>query len=217
MPPFSSPLRRVIVCGGRDFHDADQLARILDKVHAASPIAQLVTGAAPGADTLAGEWARRQLALSSSPEPIALEEHPADWGVLGKKAGPMRNEKMAELGAHLCVVFAGGAGTDNMRACAKKHGIPILHVPTYLELQERLDGFLPAIAKMNASAATPEQRAKWQAKRYEQQQAYQRAMDQLTPLFGIGPSVGSETPADERSHEDGHAPDGQRLTVRLGE
>jgi hypothetical protein len=48
---------RVLVCGGRDFSDKVMLASALDAIHADRPFSLVIHGAAPGADTLAGEWA----------------------------------------------------------------------------------------------------------------------------------------------------------------
>jgi hypothetical protein len=177
-------------------------------VHAAHPIGVLVTGGATGVDTLAGDWATGVFLREGRPQ---LEVHPADWDTHGKSAGPIRNQEMAALGADLCVAFAGGPGTADMRARATKRGIAVLDVTEWLNLQARLDSFEPAIAKMNASAATPAQRASWQAKRYEQQQRYQRDMDKLTALFGAW----APAPPPEASAAPEAEPDGQRLTVRL--
>lgn len=213
-PPPASSLyprpRRVIVCGSRSSENAAFVASVLDRVHNASPIGVLVTGGATGVDAHAAAWGEARYKSEARPQ---LEVHPADWDTHGKSAGPIRNQEMAALGADLCVAFAGGPGTADMRARATKRGIAVLDVTEWLNLQARLDSFEPAIAKMNASAATPAQRASWQAKRYEQQQRYQRDMDKLTALFGAWapaappPTEASAAPATES--------DGQRLTVRL--
>ena len=57
------------------------------------------------------------------------EVHPADWEAFGKKAGVLRNVKMAALGADLCIAFlhptAANRGTRHMIDVAEKHGIPV--------------------------------------------------------------------------------------------
>ena len=48
--------------------------------------------------------------------------------LLGKAAGPIRNEHMAKLGADLAIGFrtAGESrGTDGMAALCKRYGIPV--------------------------------------------------------------------------------------------
>lgn len=78
--------QRVLVCGGRDYSDADMLGKILDAAHAANPIVCLIHGAARGADSLAADWA-----LSRD---VLCQAYPADWERDGKSAGPKRNQKM---------------------------------------------------------------------------------------------------------------------------
>lgn len=119
---------RVIVCGSRDFDDdellSSELARIYDSPERSDGRLVIVHGAARGADTLAGRWAR--LVPGATEEP-----HPADWAEHGKSAGPRRNRKMAELGADLCLAFWDGesTGTLHMIQTATKAGIPVRIVP----------------------------------------------------------------------------------------
>jgi len=47
--------QKIIVCGGRNYDDRDQLFRILDAAHLMNPIILLIHGDASGADTLAKE------------------------------------------------------------------------------------------------------------------------------------------------------------------
>lgn len=57
----------------------------------------------------------------------AREAHPADWANLGKRAGPMRNQEMVDLGADLCLAFPMGAsrGTRDCMRRAEAAGIPV--------------------------------------------------------------------------------------------
>lgn len=59
------------------------------------------------------------------------EVHPAAWGSLGRRAGPVRNERMAKAGADLCLAFWDGRsrGTADMIARATRHRIPVKIVP----------------------------------------------------------------------------------------
>lgn len=113
---------RVIVCGSRRWHDRHAietwLAHLADLTDNLATVT-IVTGFAAGADRIA-----HQEALKAG---LLVEPHPADWQTHGKAAGPVRNERMAELGADLCVAFWDGrsAGTHDMMLRAEKHGIPV--------------------------------------------------------------------------------------------
>lgn len=121
---------RIIVAGGRDFDDSemmcDALARFPDIL-----ISEFVNGMADGADQLAREHARRR-GRKVHPFPVTSEE----WDELGKKAGPMRNEKMAifanEKGRGVLIAFWDGrsTGTRSMINLALKHGLEV-HVYRY--------------------------------------------------------------------------------------
>ncbi len=113
-------MRRVIVCGGRQYKDRATMFATLDGLHALTPIGQLVQGGCRGADGMAANWA------NSRRVPIYLIE--AEWEQYGRQAGPMRNQKIAELGADLCVAFPGGRGTADMVRRATKFGIPVLSI-----------------------------------------------------------------------------------------
>ena len=110
---------RVLVCGGRTYSDRRTLASTLDKL--TPKPALIIAGAAPGADTLAAEWA-----VSRCVESAAFY---ADWELHGKAAGPMRNRRMLEEGKpDLVVAFPGGSGTADMVRQAKAAGVRVLEV-----------------------------------------------------------------------------------------
>ena len=48
---------RVLVCGGRNFMDRDWLFKKLGALHASRGVKLIISGCAPGADTLGIEWA----------------------------------------------------------------------------------------------------------------------------------------------------------------
>ncbi len=53
---------------------------------------------------------------------------PAEWSKYGRRAGPIRNKQMLDVGKpHLVVAFPGGAGTANMVKQAKAAGVPIIN------------------------------------------------------------------------------------------
>lgn len=103
----------ILVCGGRDYTDAQHLAFSLDALRAQPDfeITMVVEGGANGADTLARQWAESR--------GIHCAEVKALWGFHGKRAGYLRNDAMLILKPVYCVAFPGGKGTDMMvRLCA---------------------------------------------------------------------------------------------------
>ena len=110
---------RMLVCGGREFSDKDQLYRVLDFYKPTF----IISGAARGADTLAIEYAKDRK--------IPYKEYPADWKRYGNHAGHIRNKEMIILGLpDVVIAFTGGHGTENMIKQSKSHKIKIIIVPT---------------------------------------------------------------------------------------
>lgn len=98
--------------------------------------AELVHGSCEGSpDAVADRWA--------SARDVPRREFPAAWMSEGKRAGPIRNRRMAEYGAAvppdwdraLCVAFWDGLslGTWNMIETAKVLGIEVLTLPVARE------------------------------------------------------------------------------------
>jgi hypothetical protein len=115
-------MKRILVCGGRDFTDAERICRELDYVREhVGGISMLIHGNARGADKLAGCWAESH--------GIAVMVFPANWARHGKAAGPIRNSLMlAEGYPDLVVAFPGGAGTANMVQQANEAGVPVMEI-----------------------------------------------------------------------------------------
>lgn len=112
---------RVLVCGGREFSNAERLHVFLSNLptNLGRPITLLIHGGATGADRLASRWAKQQ-----GVETLAF---PAQWKAYGKSAGPMRNQQMLTEGRpELVVAFPGGKGTENMVQLASRAGVPVL-------------------------------------------------------------------------------------------
>lgn len=106
----------VLVCGGRRFSNRRMLKEYMDAFPYA--VTQIITGGAPGADSLAEWWAERK--------GIAVRQFRADWKAHGNKAGPLRNQQMLDEGKpDYVVAFPGGAGTADMIRRARKAGIEI--------------------------------------------------------------------------------------------
>lgn len=113
--------QRVLVCGGRDYANAEYMALLLDHAHMQNPITALIHGGAKGADTLAGEWADKN--------GVPTEVYLANWARDGKSAGPLRNLRMLMEGKpDLVVAFPGGKGTAHMRKVATAHGVHVVTV-----------------------------------------------------------------------------------------
>ncbi len=107
-----------IVCGGRYFKDRPRLSRRLGLLHELHRFTEIIHGAATGADSLAGEWARN----AGVPETRV----PADWNRFGRAAGFWRNQKMLDLRPAMVVAFPGGNGTQNMIDLAEAHDVPVV-------------------------------------------------------------------------------------------
>lgn len=109
---------RVLVCGGRDFDNYEDLAAALRKVDNARRITLLIEGGASGADALARRWAEAR--------GIPVQTFKADWARWGKAAGPTRNQRMLDEGKpDLVVAFPGDTGTADMIGRAQRAGVPV--------------------------------------------------------------------------------------------
>lgn len=113
-------MKKVIVCGSRDYFDRMRVNYVLDRVMYAEGPLFIIHGGARGADQLAGEWA------ADRGIPCAIV--PANWKTYGKGAGPIRNSWMLELKPDLVVAFPGGTGTANMISQAKEKGVRVMEV-----------------------------------------------------------------------------------------
>lgn len=119
------PSKRILITGSRDWTDADTIdqalfqAYLLLKNPSGPQDIVLVSGACPkGADRMAEYvWETQKL---------RIERHPADWDIHGKKAGPIRNAEMVDLGADLCLAFIrnNSKGASHAAKLAQRAGIP---------------------------------------------------------------------------------------------
>ena len=113
---------KVLVCGGRDYEDRDHVYRVLDAYLARiGPDMLLINGGAPGADTLAREWA-----VDRRVDHLTLY---AKWDLFGRSAGPIRNRRMARKKPKLVLAFSEdfdkSRGTSDMIKVAEKMGIKV--------------------------------------------------------------------------------------------
>ena len=112
---------RVIVCGGRDYHNDVRVREILDAGIDGQQITALAEGGASGADEHAEEWAIVRK--------VPVRTYPAQWAKYGGAAGPMRNaEMLADFKPDAVIAFPGGKGTADMMRKAKAAGVRVIEV-----------------------------------------------------------------------------------------
>lgn len=107
---------KVIIAGSRmgvnqKFFD-ETLNNLFLVENAPYTITQVISGCARGVDTMAIEWAQKH--------GFDIVRFYANWELLGPKAGPLRNQDMAEYGDLLVAFFnadAANRGTNDM--CTK--------------------------------------------------------------------------------------------------
>ena len=123
---------RVIVCGGRNFQNNDEVSRILDQVQPDL----IIHGAARGADTLAQYYAVTHN-IPHHPFPAQWQTHDDDecgeWckrAAYCRLAGPRRNAQMLRgSNPTMVVAFPGGNGTAHMVKIAREAGLPVIQIP----------------------------------------------------------------------------------------
>lgn len=101
---------KIIIAGGREFQNYGALCCVMDGILAdiAAPVT-IVSGAARGADALGEQYAAER--------GLEVMRFPADWKKFGRRAGPIRNEQMAEAASMLVAFWDGQSrGTKNMIA-----------------------------------------------------------------------------------------------------
>jgi hypothetical protein len=116
----------VLVYGGREYADREYLFKVLDAIHAAVNIVEIVHGAAMGADSLAESWAKHR--------EVVYRGFPARWSTEFRPAGPKRNKRMLSRGhPEAAVEFPGGKGTANMTELVNEAGIRHIVAEGYFE------------------------------------------------------------------------------------
>lgn len=127
---------RVLVCGGRDFHDHQRVWDTLDRIEAErGRIAVVIHGNASGADRHAWTWgiARKREVLGfpahwqdiSHPDAVIVTR--GDDTKYDAKAGLRRNQRMLDEGRpDLVIGFPGGTGTADMLTKARRAGVEVI-------------------------------------------------------------------------------------------
>lgn len=113
-------MKRILVCGGRDYTNHAMVDRVLRAVLKKHPQITIIHGDARGADRIAKAWAIRMR--------LPYESCPADWDTHKKAAGPIRNQQMLDTGIDAVVAFPGGNGTADMCSRAEAAGVPVWRI-----------------------------------------------------------------------------------------
>lgn len=109
---------RLLVCGGRKFSNRKLVFETLDKYDRSTI---LIHGAAPGADSIAHEYAIQKR--------WAIFMFPAQWDIFDASAGPIRNQRMLdEADPDEILAFKGNVGTRDMVGRAKLAGVKVTKV-----------------------------------------------------------------------------------------
>lgn len=112
---------KVIIAGSRYGVNQQFFDDCMKRFSTAYLISEIISGAAPGVDTQAIDYAN---AFN-----LPCIKFPADWKNLGRAAGPIRNEKMAQYADYLVAFFNKdhlNFGTKNMVSQMKKLNKPFL-------------------------------------------------------------------------------------------
>lgn len=114
-------MTRVLVCGGRNYNDADRIFDVLNDYDRDFNFTVLIHGGASGADSHAARWAE----IGN----LKIHTFQANWKKYGKSAGPKRNQRMLDEGKpDLVIAFPGGVGTRDMVTRAKDAGVHVIEV-----------------------------------------------------------------------------------------
>lgn len=112
---------RTIIAGSRGITEYRELQRAL--VACGWRPTVVLSGTARGVDKLGEQWAFANA--------VPCELYPADWGAHGRRAGMLRNIRMAERAEALIALWDGvSRGTKQMIAVARARGLRVhVHKP----------------------------------------------------------------------------------------
>lgn len=110
---------RIAIVGSRECGSHHRrLTEVLAVLRAHGPDVEVISGGAPGMDTI-GARAARGLGLK-------LTEYPADWKTFGKRAGFLRNQTIVDNCDELHAWWDGKSrGTAHTIGLARKAGKPV--------------------------------------------------------------------------------------------
>jgi hypothetical protein len=105
---------KLLICGSRSIKDPEVIQRAVT-TSGFEPITEVVTGGAPGVDTLADRWAHDNF--------IDRTVMHANWGGRGKGAGYHRNERMVSYSDAVVAIWDGSSkGTAHTIQIARNKG-----------------------------------------------------------------------------------------------
>src|SRR5215213_3192990 len=90
---------KIIIAGTRTFNDYEFLKQKVDIILSKQVDVEIVSGCAQGADLLGERYGKER--------GITVKRFPAEWNLYGKKAGYLRNEKMANYADALILFWDG--------------------------------------------------------------------------------------------------------------
>lgn len=107
---------RVIIAGSRNVTDYQTVVDAIGE--SGFPIALVLSGSAYGVDQLGERWAKENGKV--------LVAYPAQWSDYGKRAGPIRNQIMAQNADALIAIWDGkSSGTSHMIWTAERLGLKV--------------------------------------------------------------------------------------------
>lgn len=119
----------LVIAGSRDLHeevgiDQDEFNELIDHITRNIDPSKLrvVSGGAAGADLMGERWAHQK--------GVPIVRFDAEWGRLGKSAGMVRNNTLAQSGSHLAAYMkpGGSPGTNMMIKIAQEQGLVVRSV-----------------------------------------------------------------------------------------
>lgn len=121
---------KVIIAGSRNFYSLDTVTEVMASL--GWKVDSVVCGASRGADKCGEDWADLH--------GIQVYRFPADWDTLGKRAGYIRNEEMADNAEALIALWDGKSkGTKHMIDIAKDRGLEV-HIHRTDNNEQRKEG-----------------------------------------------------------------------------
>lgn len=119
---IANPPAMIVVAGSRSWNDYDEFCDRLEKTIKMLGVSNFVIvsgNARRGADAMAIQWAEEN--------GVRWIPFTADWETLGKRAGFVRNDDMAEVATHLIAFWdMNSNGTKHMVEAALEKDIPVL-------------------------------------------------------------------------------------------
>ncbi len=137
---------RLLICGGRHFHDAARIDSELSSLHAATPIRVIIHGGLPGIGAPAEAWARRNN--------VHVIRYPANFSQ-GKSGDFTRDRFMlADSRAEALLAFPGGRRTGELVRQAITNRLRVMFAQDEPEL-DLLHRYFKAEASLNVSKSVP--------------------------------------------------------------